>query len=196
MDISSLLQGAMGQQLLQGVMGQTGLNQNQASSAINAAIPMILSGLNHNVQNGGAEGLMNALNKDHNGSILDNLGGFFNQGNFSDGAGILKHVLGGKQEAASNALGKQTGIDGGQMMKILIMVAPIVMGYLGRQKAAQNVNAGGLGGLLGSVLGGATQQNQGAMGAIQQILLGGGGGNSPLGGLGDALLGGLLGGKK
>jgi hypothetical protein len=38
--------------------------------------------------------------------------------------------------------------------QILMMLAPIVMGYLGRKKQEQGVGADGLGGLLGGLLGG------------------------------------------
>jgi hypothetical protein len=38
-----------------------------------------------------------------------------------------------------------------------MFLAPIVMGYLGRQKQQQGVGADGLGGLLGGLLGGAQQ---------------------------------------
>ena len=41
----------------------------------------------------GAESLHNALQKDHDGSILDNLGGFLNNAQSGPGAGILRHVL-------------------------------------------------------------------------------------------------------
>jgi hypothetical protein len=50
----------------------------------------------------------------------------------------------------------------GQVAQILMMLAPIVMGYLGQQKREQNVGADGLGGLLGGVLGGALGGQQAA----------------------------------
>ena len=43
---------------------------------------------------GGADSLLGALQKDHDGSILDNLGGFLGQPNTDDGNGILGHVFG------------------------------------------------------------------------------------------------------
>ena len=50
----------------------------------------------------------------------------------------------------------------GQVAQILMFLAPIVMGYLGRQKQEQGVGADGIGGLLGGLLGGGQAQAQSA----------------------------------
>ena len=50
----------------------------------------------------------------------------------------------------------------GQVAHILMMIAPIVMGYLGQQKREQNDRADGLGGLLGGILGNAIGGGQAA----------------------------------
>jgi hypothetical protein len=55
-----------------------------------------------------------------------------------------------------------------------MMLAPIVMGYLGKQKQTQGVGADGLGGLLGGLMGGAQQQqpqgSDGIMGMLGGLL--------------------------
>ena len=45
-------------------------------------------------------------------------------------------------------VGKATGLDSGQVTRMLVALAPIVMGYLGRQKRQQNLDAGGLSDML------------------------------------------------
>src|SRR5690606_10141972 len=78
-----------------------------------------------------------------------------------DGAGILGHVFGNKQANVENALSQKSGLDAGAIANILKIAAPLVMGYLAKQKAQGNVNdANGLNSLLGSTLGGQPQQNQ------------------------------------
>lgn len=178
MDISNLLQGATGQQLVAGVVNQLGIENNQARTAISAAVPFLLSALNKNANSGDAQNISNALDRDHDGSILENLSGFLNGGNFSDGMNILGHVLGSKQPQVENAIGKSSGLDAAQISQILAMLAPIVMGYLGKQKNEQRLDAGGLSSLLGGIMGGAAQNNQREMSTIERLLDQDGDGNA------------------
>ena len=93
MNLSDLLNSSVGQSIVKSVAGQFGLDEYQASAAVNTAIPVILGGLNKNVQTPeGAESLNNALESKHDGSLLDNLGGILggNVGDLlQDGGGIL-----------------------------------------------------------------------------------------------------------
>ncbi|MFH6603735.1 DUF937 domain-containing protein [Maribacter algicola] len=162
-----LLNSPMGKQLISGVAGQTGQPENKTADVLSMAMPLILGAMKKNVaEPQGAQGLMSALSSNkHDGSILDNLGGLFGGGVdddvVQDGAGILGHVFGNKQPQVENALSQKSGIDAGSIANILKIAAPIVMGYLGRQKAQSNVSdANGLNSLLGSMLGGQPQQNQ------------------------------------
>lgn len=170
MDISSLLQGPMGQQIVNGVVEKLGINNDQAKVAISTAVPLLLTALNKNANSGDAQNIARALERDHDGSILDNLGAFFQGGNFSDGLGILSHVLGGKQPQVENAIGKSTGLSSSQISQILAMVAPIVMGYLGKQKQQNGLDANGLSTLLGGLVGNVTQNNQREMSTIEKLL--------------------------
>ncbi|MBA5630416.1 DUF937 domain-containing protein [Moheibacter lacus] len=195
MDISSLLQGVMGQQMVSGVVNQLGIENEQAKMAISAAVPLLLTALNKNANSGDAQNIANALERDHDGSILDNLGGFLQGGNFSDGANILNHVLGGKQAQVENAIGKTSGLNSGQIAQILAMLAPIVMGYLGKEKSQNGLDAGGLSSLLGGLVGGASQTNQREMGTIERLLDQDGDGDAmdDVVDLGSKLLGGFFG---
>jgi len=161
-----LLNSPMGKQLISGVAGQTGQPENKTADVLSMAMPLILGAMKRNVaEPQGAQGLMNALSNKHDGSILENLSGLFGGGVddevVQDGAGILGHVFGNKQPQVENALSQKSGLDAGSIANILKIAAPIVMGYLGRQKAQSNVSdANGLNSLLGSMLGGQPQQNQ------------------------------------
>lgn len=193
MDISSLLQGPMGQQIVNGVVEKLGINNDQAKVAVSTAVPLLLTALNKNANSGDAQNIARALERDHDGSILDNLGAFFQGGNFSDGLSILSHVLGGKQPQVENAIGKSTGLSSNQISQILAMVAPIVMGYLGKQKQQNGLDANGLSTLLGGLVGNVTQNNQREMSTIEKLLDRDGDGSV----IDDAMdfLGGLLGKK-
>ncbi len=161
-----LLNSNMGRQLISGVAGQTGQPESKTADVLNMAMPLLLGAMKKNVsQPGGAEGLMNALSSKHDGSILNDLGGLFgggvDQSVMTDGAGILGHVLGSKQGNVEQALSQKSGMDTSSISEILKIAAPLIMGFLARQKSQNNVNdANGMNSLLGSMLGGQPKQNQ------------------------------------
>ena len=192
MDFTNLIQGAIGQQIIGSAASQLGINESQAQSAVSAAVPFLLSALNKNAQNGGADGISAALDN-HNGGILDNLSGFLGQGgNQQDGLGILGHVLGNNQQNVESAISKESGLNMGQVTQILALVAPIVMGYLGKQKQSEGLDSNGIAGLLGGLVGGSNATaNQGGinLGGFEKLLDQDGDGQL---GIGDAM--GLLGG--
>jgi hypothetical protein len=161
--LQDLLGNEQGSAALNEISQNVGADQSSVSSAVQAALPMLINGLANNASTPqGAESLNNALETDHDGSILDNLGGlggmiFGQQGaapRQADAGGILGHILGGSQGQVAQQVSNQTGLQSGQVAQILMFLAPIVMGYLGRQKQQQGVGADGLGGLLGGLLGG------------------------------------------
>ncbi|MFK5973109.1 MAG: DUF937 domain-containing protein [Flavobacteriaceae bacterium] len=162
-----LLSSPMGKQLISGVAGQTGQQESATSSVLSMAMPLILGAMKKNVSSSpqGAQGLMNALSSKHDGSILDNLGGFFgggvDQSAMDDGAGILGHLFGDKQGNVENALSQKSGMDSGSIANILKIAAPLIMGFIGKQTKQSNISdASGMNSLLGGLLGGQPQQNQ------------------------------------
>ena len=70
-------------------------------------------------------------------------------GQTSIGDGILRHVLGGGRPAVEAGLGQKTGLRGDQMAQLLALLAPVVMGALGRKQRGSGLDAGALGELLG-----------------------------------------------
>jgi hypothetical protein len=160
--LQDLLGAQQGNEAVQEISNNVGAEPSAVNSAIQAALPMILGSLANNAATPqGAESLNTALEQDHTGGVLDNLGGLgsmiFGESTTpreADGGGILGHVLGNNQGQVVQEASSRSGLDAGQVAQILMMLAPIVMGYLGRQKHEQGVGADGLGGLLGGLLGG------------------------------------------
>lgn len=136
---------------------------DQTKEALSSAIPLLVSALAKNSSSqDGAASLQSALERDHDGSILDNISDLISNPSIGNGQGILKHVLGNKQDAAKNLLGEKTGLSSSAIGNILEMAAPMVMGYLGRQTRS-NSTGGGITDVLSSMLGGqgsASNQNQ------------------------------------
>ncbi len=157
----SLLNGDLGNQLTAGISKQTGASEAETQSVVSTALPALLGALQNNAGNGqGAQGILSALASKHDGSILDNISGFLGNDDTSEGNGILGHVLGDKRGALEQGISSKTGVSSGTVSKILAMLAPIVMGYLGKQSRSNNVNDGnGLNDLLGGLLGGQSGNN-------------------------------------
>ena len=151
--------------------GQLGANQQTTGNAIAAAVPLLLSALSRNTSDqSGRDSLYNALSNDHNGGILDNLIGFLGGAQQGPGEGILGHVFGGSQNGVVNALSKATGMDASSMGRLLVTLAPIVMGFLGRTRQQQGMGPAGLAGLLGGEREYAQQAAPGLMNTISRFL--------------------------
>jgi len=162
--LQELLGQEKGDEAVDQISQSVGADSSLVSTAISAALPHILNGLANNASSAdGADSLNEALDQ-HDGSVLDNLGGLssmiFGGGQQAapppqaNAGGILGHILGGSQGAVAQDVSNKSGLDMGQVAQILMMLAPIVMGYLGRQKQEQGVGADGIGSILGSLLGG------------------------------------------
>lgn len=176
--LQDLLGQEQGTQAVEQISQNVGADSSLVNSAIQLALPALINGLANNASTPeGAESLNTALDNDHSGGgILDNIGGLagmiFGGGQAAppprqaDAGGILGHILGSNQGAVAQDVSQQTGLGMGQVAQILMFLAPIVMGYLGKQKQEQGVGADGLGGLLGGLLGGGQQAQQQSSGNV------------------------------
>ncbi len=164
MDITDLLQGPMKDIIISQVGNQLGLeNSDQTNSAVDGVFATLLNAVANNASSPeGQNSLLSALDRDHDGSILNDLGGFLSgmvqpqNPNTTNGAGILKHILGDQQSTAADAISKSSGIDSSKIIQIMTTLAPIVLGYLGKAKATQQPQAEQGGGFL-DILTGATK---------------------------------------
>lgn len=170
--LQDLLGAQQGSEAVASISSTVGADNSMVNTAIQMALPALINGLANNASTPeGAESLNAALEQDHDGSMLDNLGGLAGMifggqqaatppPPAANAGGILGHILGANQGAVAQDVSNKSGLNIGQVAQILMILAPIVMGYLGREKRQQNVGADGLGGLLGGLLGG--QQAQAA----------------------------------
>ncbi len=210
--ILDLLNSDMGKQIIGGISNETKQPVDKTASVLSMGLPILMGAMKKNAKSEeGASGLMSALsNSKHDGSLLDNLGGFFgggvNEDAKIDGLGILGHALGGSQDNVVGALSKKSGMDVNSVMQILQVAAPILLGYLGKQKRENNVDSqSGITSLLGNMMAGNSQEEQDKEQSLIESLLDGNNdgsviddvagmvlGNSNKGGLGG-MIGGLFG---
>lgn len=176
-DLMDLLQGQLTEGLVDQLSQQLGgADKQQTASAASGILSTLMSAMAKNAATpDGASALANALDNDHDGSILDSIGDILG-GNAqpqntraTNGAGILKHVLGGKQSNAIDMISKMSGLDSGNTGNLMAMLAPMVMGMLGKQKRSQGLDGGGVADFLSKSVQSATNQRQ-EMGLIGKFL--------------------------
>lgn len=189
------------------IASKLGADQGEVSQAIATLVPTLLGTLQENVQADDIDSskLESEVVAEGQSGLLD---GGVNVDQLDEGQGnqMIASLFGGNDtnQVASALAGG--GAPGGDLIKRLLpMLAPIVLAYVGKQFAQKNAGAqaqaapgGGIGDVLGSILGGAAGGGGGnnALGSILGSVLGGaaggGGGNNALG----SILGGLLRGGK
>lgn len=163
MDLLQILQGQLSDDVLDNLSQHIGAEKEQTATAASGIFATLLGGLANNASSEqGLSALGSALDRNHDGSVLDDLMGMAGgilQGQSTgptNGAGILNHVLGDRQEVAAAQISQSSGLNMGQVMKLMPILAPIVMGVLGKARSS-----GGLGlGDLASILTGSAQQAQ------------------------------------
>ena len=158
MDLMSLLQEQLTPQVIGQLSQQTGASPTQTATAAEGVFSTLLGGLAKNAAGGGAEGILNALDRDHDGSVLNDVMGMIsgNAGGRNaaalNGVGILGHILGGQQQGAAQVISQASGVQQSGVADLMIKLAPIVMGVLAQQKQQQGLDASGLAGMLGGAV--------------------------------------------
>ncbi len=157
-DLFELLKSQMGGAVMNTLGQQVGTTQTQQTeNAVNGALSILMNAMANNVQSpNGAQALNAAIERDHDGSILNDLAGFIqgksqlNQAKAGNGAGILGHLLGANQNSAIETLSKMSGLSTNQSQNMLVKLAPVVLGMLGKQKKTLGLNPADLIKIIGA----------------------------------------------
>ena len=195
-DVLGSLMGQLGGGGVNEIARSVGLDSSDVTNVLSGAVPAIMAGLTRNsASTDGLAGLAGALDRDHDGSILDDVMGYLGGGgNLAEGAGILGHVLGGRQSNVESAVSRSSGVDIAAVGKIMAMVAPLIMGALGQAKRQQGFDAGGLAEMLGQQERVARQASPSAVDMFSKMLDSDGDGDpmDDIVKMGSGLLGGLF----
>lgn len=150
---------------------KVGVEKNTTATVLSAAIPLLLSALaNNSSKSDGAESLYNALNKDHDGSILNNLESFFSNPDAANGAGILRHTLGEKQTVITEGISKGTGLKNNTVVQILQIAAPLVLGLIGKKQRQENLDSNKLSSFLSEQKNEVQKSKPGVMSVVNTLL--------------------------
>ena len=165
--ITQRISGAVAGQLSQ----RLGVSESTAQTAVQLAVPVILAALARNAAKPqGAQDLHNAVANDHDGSILDQLSSYLGNPQSANGAGILGHVLGGQRPVVENNLAQATGLDPNSAGSLLEMVAPMVMGAVGREQQQNGLDPNGLSEFLVQQQQAEAQAHPDLMGTLNSML--------------------------
>jgi hypothetical protein len=131
-----------------------GLNRSDAQSGVTAAVPALLAAFGGLADKaGGAQSLVNTI-KQQSG-VVDNFAsmiGGSNQASFIErGSSLLTSLLGSQDSASlASAVGRYAGLGQTRATSLLGMLAPLVMGLIGKQIGTRGIDVGSLTSLLAS----------------------------------------------
>lgn len=163
-----LLQGTLSESMVEQLSNQVGgADKEKTAAAASGIIATLTGALAKNAQTTeGAASLNNALERDHDGSILNDVIGMLSNQQSQDGSssmlngeGILKHVLGNQQGGAIEMISKMSGLDSGKTGSLMTMLAPVIMGALGKTKREQGLDMAGIASLLSGTVSEEKQKN-------------------------------------
>ena len=155
------------------VSRRIGADEAKTREAMHAAVPALLAAFGSEANR--SDGMRQAIRRDHDGTILDQLSAYLGgtatlDARTTNGAGILDHVLGGDdRDEMARALSAKSGLDLGSIMQLLPLLAPIVMGMLGRKSDATPGGGFSLDD-LGSILGREQQDARSGMPDLGDLL--------------------------
>ncbi len=123
---------------------QLNADKDSTKKAIATALPALIGALSrHGSDQDGAASLLSILDRNADGSVLDDLSGFLGGKQYQEpkhSEEILREVLGDKQTRVQRNVGKSSGLNPDAVSQLLKMLAPIVMASLLRHKESGNLD--------------------------------------------------------
>lgn len=172
--MSSMIESILGMlsgDAINNISKQVDAPKEKTRQALPDVVALLTAALaNNSAKKEGAADLANALKKDHDGSILNDLSGFIDHYQEGEGNGILKHVLGNNRNTVEQSLAKKNGLDADAIGKLMTIAAPLIMGALGRNQKQEGFNLGSLTNLLGQEQGQAQSIAPAAVDILSNIL--------------------------
>ncbi|MGQ9407798.1 DUF937 domain-containing protein [Mycolicibacterium gilvum] len=157
----------------QQIAQRLGADEREVGDAVKTLLPVLVGGLQHNAADPGTASAIASAANNHAG-LLDG-GVDVEQVDEADGSKAVAKIFGGNDTGQVAAALSGGGAGNSDLInKLLPILAPIVLAYLGRKLSGGQSTPGGgdnpLGSILGSVLGG---DKGGPLGNILGGLLGG-----------------------
>jgi hypothetical protein len=175
MNLNDMLAQAGG---LQSIARELDIDPQQATRGAAALLPAILGGFQKQAQSGGLGDLLGQLG---GGGLMDEVLAP-QPTDVSKGDAVLGEIFGSKDvsRTVAHSASTQSGLDPSLLKKMLPLLAMLVTGFMAKRGAGETPagGLGGLGGMLGSVLGGGQASGGGGLGGLVGMLDANGDGNA------------------
>jgi len=154
-NLLNIAKGYLTNAVVEKLSGAVGENTLTTKNALEGILPTVLGGIvNKSSEQGGIGTILELLKSgNHDGNILDNLSGFLDGDKsaiLSAGSGIISSLFGNGTKGVVDAISSYSGIKKESSSSLMGMVAPILMGVLGKQVTSGGLGASGLISLLSS----------------------------------------------
>lgn len=156
MDMTDMMQMMLNSGSLGQVSQMLGVGEKEATSAIEEVLPMLLKGMQGQAKNKDTrDGFLQAL-RDHGQDDVNDFSKFLKNVDTDDGAKIVKHLLGSKQEEVAAKAKKKSGLDTKTILKIMAIAAPFLMSKMGNtaKKETAKSKSGDMMSIVGGLLDG------------------------------------------
>lgn len=122
-----------------------GADLESTRKAVAAAVPTVMTAMSRKAAESkeSAQALLNSLDKDHDGSVLDDVGKQFRDTTIG-GAAMASQLFGEGQQAVQSGLARASGVTDEAMKKLMETVTPVVAGAVSKARSVQNLDADGL----------------------------------------------------
>jgi hypothetical protein len=172
-----------------------GVDESEVNSAVQLLVPVLVGGLHQNAQDPERASSIESAASSHAHGLLDT-GINVDQLDQADGQQAIANIFGGNDTGqVAHALSGAGAGNSDLLQKLLPILAPIVLAYIGQQMtqkkppvpSQEEASGGALNDVLGSILSGMSGSGNKSLGSVLGTVLGNKAGE---------VLGGLLGGKK
>jgi hypothetical protein len=153
-NLVSLIMQFLTPEIIARIAATLGLGRTETQTGISAAVPALLAAFSGVADKpGGSQTLVDAI-KTQSGtldSFMNMVGGGSPSSLAEKGTSLLSSLIGSQdQSALAGAVGKFAGIGQSKGSSLIGMLAPVLMGVIGKQIGLRSLDAATLGGLLSS----------------------------------------------
>lgn len=118
-----------------------GADAGITQKALSAAVPLLLGGLGKRASTSSGAAAMFDMVRGQDGGLLSNIGGVFDGGDANGAGGLLiDGVLGSRKDDVQAGLAQHSGLGIGAIAKLLPLLAPVVMSFLGKRQTDRGLD--------------------------------------------------------